>query len=139
MAETQNKYGVWVLHCPCGWTTINKSDSIQVNKCRACDRELLNKAEFSEDVACWVVTLVENRNQRVTELASRQGLYLYWNKNKTGSVYKFKNAASVNFKDGEVRCFNELDLVFGPASYQKIMRKLRELTQDLPDYLKTSD
>jgi hypothetical protein len=143
-------YGLYVLHCHCGWTTLKRTGAVAQEiqssppqVCEACQSPSLSGAsrrEWSDGnesggIACWVMTVSEKRSERVNEHARKHGLLLYQVSPKRWQWLKEAHGSSITYRDGQARAFVQLEAATDPLDWQGAMKYLREKAPELPAYL----
>ncbi len=152
-APKKRPYGVWCVHCPCGWITLGKGEKDPPTYCEACHEESIGEmtddrragdllkpyARYSIDVACMVMTVSDLRSKRVWEHAEKHGLGVYQVSKNRWVVLLQRGSTTVKFgteeRPGGAVGYIQLDAVCGPADWQTVMAYLREKTPMLPAYL----
>jgi hypothetical protein len=147
---TAQFYGLYVLHCPCGWKVLKRgggSDLFETIQCPACGRET-HIDEKENGVADrlieplhgiaraeMIATIADLRSRRVQEHAERHDLLLWRVSKSRYVVLRLSGNHTVKYESGTARVCRELDAVAGPADYQTCMKYLRDQTPELPAYL----
>jgi hypothetical protein len=146
-------YGLYVLHCHCGWTTLCKTGNVAKEiqgkppqVCEACQSPSLSGASTREwvngnghalghGVAEMICTVTSKRSERVNEHARKHGLLLYQVSPKRWQWVKEAHGSSITYRDGQARAFVQLEAATDPLDWQGAMKYLREKAPELPAYL----
>jgi hypothetical protein len=137
-------YGLYILHCPCGWMTFGRVGDIPPKRCARCQtvnpdttpEESAGHLEWRTDVACCIAMIADQQSKGTREFALKHGLMVYQVSERRWVVLQEDRPNTVTYKDEEQRGYLSLRKVHGPSPWQSVMGYIRKNTPPLPEYLK---